>query len=253
MLGKKDLGGRARGLWGAAGLLIIGIVAAVTSAGTAHAAMYVDPLTSASFIGFDTNLLPTGGFYDVSPSASGAVFTRATGSGDGSAELLSRFTFSGNFRLTVDVAGLSTGLGYTAESGIGIKGPGCCANRAFADIFGYGNDRTGANNYLGLTELSRTSFAGGDRLALAGDTGGARYQLNLVLVQEFGGIEANRVTFTNLTVTADTINATVPEPAAWAMLLTGFALTGAAARRRPSSRVVAALAFKLENDRCGRP
>lgn len=236
MLGKRDLGGRARGLWGAAGLLIIGIVAAVTSAGTAHAAAYVDPLTSASFTGFDTNLFPVGGLYAVAPTAAGAVFTRAAGAGNGGVELLSRFTFSGAFRVTVDAAGLDTGLGYTAESGLGIKAPGCCANGAFADVFGYGNTITLANNHLGLTELSRT----GNTLALAGDTGGAPYRLNLFLDQSYGGIEANRVTFTNLTVSADTINAAVPEPAAWAMLLTGFALTGAAARRRSSSRVVSA-------------
>ncbi len=235
MRSRRDTGARVRGLWGAAGLFIIGVAAAVTSGG-ARAATYLDPLTAASFSGFDRNVAPDPGLFDVTPSVAGAVFSKAAGAENGGVELLSRFTFSGAFRITVDAAGLDTGLGFTAESGLGIKAPGCCANSAFADVFGYGNTYTLANNHLGLTELSRS----GDTFALAGDTGGAAYRLNLFLDQSYGGTDANRVTFTNLTVTADTITAAVPEPAAWAMLLTGFALTGAAARRRSSSRVVAA-------------
>lgn len=225
-----------RGVYGAIGLLVIGIAAAVAS-GSARAVTYVDPLTAASFTGFDRNLLPNPGPFAVSPGAAGAVFTKAAGAAYGGAELLSRFTFSGVFRLTVDAFGLDTELGATAESGLGLKAPGCCSpttNYRYADIFGHGNGGTAANNYVGLTELSRTGFAGGDRLALAGDTGGEAFRLNLFLDQSFGGADANRITFRNLTVTADTITQSVPEPAAWSLLIAGFALIGAALRRRTS-------------------
>ena len=209
--------------------------AALALAAPATAAVYTDSLTGAAFTGFQRNVFPLHGLYRVTPSGAGAVFTRAHGSGDGGVELLSRFTFSGPFRITVDVAGLDYGLGLSAEAGLGVKAPGCCANSAFADVFGYGPG-TGANNHIGLTELSRTGFAGGDQLALAGDTGGGRYRLNLFLDQEFGGTDANRVTFTNLSVTAAAIQqGGVPEPASWALLIVGFGLTGAALRRRVSN------------------
>lgn len=202
------------------------------------AAGYANTLT-AGFAGFDRNVSPNPGLFAATPDASGAVLSKATGSGNGGVELLSRFTFSGVFRITVDVAGLDYGLGLTAESGLGVKAPGCCANGAFADVFGYGAG-TAANNHLGLTELSRTGIAGGDRLALAGDTGGADYRLNLFLDQSYGGADANRVVFTNLAVTADAIQAGVPEPATWSLMIVGFGLVGGALRRRSVGRAIGA-------------
>ena len=197
----------------------------------AAAVTYTNAMT-AGFAGFNRNLFPVHGLYAATPDPTGAVLTKAAGPGDGGVELLSRFTFRGVFRITVDTTGLSSGLGANAEAGLGVKAPGCCANAAFADVFGLGNGTTGGNNHIGLTELSRTGFAGGDQLALAGDTGGAKYRLNLFLDQEFGSIDANRVTFTNLSVTADAIQLSVPEPAAWSLMIAGFAAVGAALRRR---------------------
>ena len=197
----------------------------------AGAATYFDDLRGGAVAGFDRNVAPADGRYAEAPTADGIVFTRAAGSGDGGIELLSRFTFTGAFRITVDVAGLATGLDTAAEAGLGIKGPGCCANRAFADVFGYGNTIR-ANNYLGLTELSANGIADGTRLGLAGDTGGAAYRLNLFLDQEFGGTAANQVTFTNLSVTADGINAGVPEPSTWSFMLIGFGLAGMLVRQK---------------------
>ena len=221
---------------------IAGVTVALSAGAVpAAAAVYADDLKGATIAGFQLNVDPVHtDRYGVAPSADGVVFTRAAGSGNGGAELLSRFTFSGAFRLTVDVAGLASGLGANAESGIGVKAPGCCANSAFADIFGLGNAATGQNNHVGLTELSRRGIVNGDQLVLVGDTSGAAYHLNLFLDQEFGGTDANRVTFSNLSVTADRIAPGVPEPAAWSLMIAGFALTGAALRRRPAMRVAAA-------------
>ena len=218
-------GGRFAGV--AAVALVVGVAA------PAAAVTYTNALT-AGFAGFDRNLFPVHGLYAATPTTGGAVLTKAAGSGDGGVELLSRFTFTGPFRITVDVAGLNFGLGPSAEAGLGVKAPGCCSNGAFADIFGFGSG-TRANNHIGLTELSRTGFAGGDQLALAGDTGGGRYRLNLFLDQEFGGVDANRVTFTNLRLTAGAIQPGIPEPAAWSLMIAGFGLVGAALRRRESS------------------
>lgn len=48
---------------------------------------------------------------------------------------------------------------------------------------------------------------------------------------DFGGT-ANYTGFDNITFGSDTPGGTVPEPAVWAMLISGFGLVGAAARRR---------------------
>jgi len=224
-----------RGIIGAIGLLAIGILAAIASA-PAGAATYTNPLT-AGFAGFDLNLLPAVGPFAAISDASGAVLTKAAGSSYGGVELLSRFTFRGAYLVTVDVAGLSTELGSDAESGLGLKAPGCCSpstNFLFADIFGHGNTLTLVNNYVGATGFSRTAITGGDRLAISGDTGGAEFRFNLFLDQSFGAADANRVVFTNVALTADAISsiAAVPEPAAWSLMLAGFGLVGAAVRRR---------------------
>ncbi len=229
-----------RGIIGAIGLLMLGVAAAVISAPVA-AAVYTNALTT-GFAGFDLNLTPNGGTFAAISDAAGTTLTKAGVSAYGGVELLSQFTFTGVFLVNVDVAGLDTGLGSVAESGLGIKAPLCCSpatNFAFADIFGYGNTSTRSNDHLGVI-LSRTGIVNGDRLAISGDTGGAAYRLNLFLDQSFGAADANRVVFTNLSVTADSITADVPEPAAWGLMLGGFALTGAALRRRPAMHVVAA-------------
>ncbi len=58
-------------------------------------------------------------------------------------------------------------------------------------------------------------------------------------VNNNGGPTAGR--FDNLVLSADALTAVIPEPASWAMLIAGFGLVGAAARRRRSltSRAVA--------------
>ena len=229
-----------RGVIGAIGLLVLGVVAAVISAPVA-AAVYTNSLT-AGFAGFDVNLVPAVGPFAAVSDATGAVLTKEAGAAYGGVELLSRFTFSGAFIVTVDVAGLDTGLGSVAESGLGLKAPGCCSpatNFRYADIFGYGNTQTRANDYIGVT-LTRVGIVGGDRLAIAGNTKGDQFRFNLFLDQSFGAADDNRAVFSNVVLTADTIGATVPEPAAWALLLTGFALTGAAVRRRSMQRAVTA-------------
>ncbi len=229
-----------RGVIGAIILLVLGIAAAVASAPVA-AAVYTNSLT-AGFADFDLNLSPSPGPFAAVSDVTGAVLTKTSGAAYGGVELLSNFTFVGAFLVTVDVAGLDTGLGSVAESGLGIKAPGCCSpatNFRYADIFGYGNARTRANDYIGVT-LTRAAIAGGDRLAIAGNTGGEQFHFNLFLDQSFGAADDNRVVFSNVVLTADTINGAVPEPATWGLMLAGFALTGAAVRRRSIQRVVAA-------------
>jgi hypothetical protein len=226
-----------RGVIGAIGLLVLGIAAAVVSA-PVTAATYTNSLTG-GFAGFDVNLLPTVGPFAAVSGPTGAVLTKAYGPSYGGVELLSRFTFSGAYVVGVDVAGLSTELGFDAESGIGLKAPGCCSpttNFQFADIFGHGNNLTLVNNHVGATGFTRTPIVGGDRLTISGDTGGAQFRFNLFLDQSFGAADANRVEFTNVVLTADAIAgagaAAIPEPAAWSLMIAGFGLIGSALRRR---------------------
>jgi hypothetical protein len=54
----------------------------------------------------------------------------------------------------------------------------------------------------------------------------------------FGGV-ANQIVFDDITFGSATPGPAVPEPASWAMLITGFGLTGAAMRRRRSTAVTA--------------
>jgi hypothetical protein len=53
----------------------------------------------------------------------------------------------------------------------------------------------------------------------------------------FAGV-ANFVAFDDVTFGSDTPGGVIPEPATWAMMILGFGLVGAAARRRDSGRVV---------------
>lgn len=52
----------------------------------------------------------------------------------------------------------------------------------------------------------------------------------------FGGV-ANQIVFDDVTFGSSTPGGAVPEPATWAMLITGFGLVGGAMRRRSSARV----------------
>ena len=55
---------------------------------------------------------------------------------------------------------------------------------------------------------------------------------------DFGGV-ANQAGFDNITLGRDTPGSGTPEPAAWALMITGFGFVGAAARRRRSGYATA--------------
>jgi len=201
MHGKKATGIRGRGRWAAAGLFVIGVAAAVTS-GSARTATYVNPPTAAVLAGFDRHLFPTDKLYAVTATAAGTVSPKLPGRAMAGVDVLSRFTFSGVLRISVDVASLDIGLGYTVVPRLGVKAPGYCANSGFADVFGDGSDNLLATGQLGLTD------------------------------QSYSGTDANCITITNLVVSGNTITAPVPEPAAGTLPTAGFGLTGTALQRR---------------------
>jgi hypothetical protein len=225
-----------RGIIGAIGLLVLGVAAAVSSAPVAAAVftatLHSVPISSSFYVVKNApGYSATGGF-------DGITVSRTAAAPDGYVSVYSRYTVSGAFRVAVDAANLSTGTSGTAESGLSVND---VVTGAGGDIFAY-NDVPGyANNNAGFTELSVTSLGTGlDRLAIAGNVGSGRFRLGLFMLQEYAGRADDAVTFSNLSVTADSITADVPEPAIWGLMLGGFALTGAALRRRPGMHVVAA-------------
>lgn len=224
-----------RGLIGAIGILVLGIAVAVISAPVA-AAVFSDTLHSVP-ISSSFYVVKNAPGYSATGGFDGITVARTAAAPDGYVSVYSRFTVSGAFRIAVDAANLSTGTSGTAESGLSVND---VVTGAGGDIFAYNNVPGYANNNAGFTELSVTSLGTGlDRLAIAGNVGG-RFRLGLFMLQEYGGRAADAVTFSNLSVTADSITADVPEPAIWSLMLGGFALTGAALRRRPGMHVVAA-------------
>ena len=141
---------------------------------------------------------------------------------NGLVQVFSNFTFSGNYQLTVDVSGLRTGLGDRAEAGLGITN-----GITGSDVFGYNNHSySNANNWLGASTLSDIQIGLEDRLTIAGNSNGSQLKLNIFLMQEYSGIAANSVTFTNLTLTADSISQ-VPVPPAMVLFASGLLVLGA--------------------------
>jgi hypothetical protein len=215
-------------IFAAVGTLALSIAAAP---GAGQAATFSDSLLET---GLNPNLSvgQTPG-YDYATPGDGLVLSHGDGLPNGVVGANSVFTFSGAFTLSVDVAGLTTGLSDLGEAGLVVS-----AGSSFSDVFGFNNTRNFGNNGLGMLLSDVPIGPDLDLLTISGNSGSTPFVLGMFLLQEFNGTVANQVTFTNLNLVADTITGVaqtgVPEPAAWALMIAGFGLAGAALRRRRS-------------------
>ena len=89
---------------------------------------------------------------------------------------------------------------------------------------GTGNSTTGSYNYYGLTEVGLTLSPAFATQTLTNATITSNGYETLLL---------------SATATSTSSVGAVPEPAMWALMLIGFGLTGAAARRRAAAAVAA--------------
>jgi hypothetical protein len=208
--------------------LVIGIAIAA-SAVPASAATIVYDLASGSGFGGEADDGYTADF-----TASGLALTRLLGgsTGFGAVRVAPKIAIKGAFSITVEAIGLMTGLTQNGESGLVVSN-----GTSFADAYGYNNDGTiRVLDFIGGLTAGGIATDDGHRLFISGNTNGARFTVSLFLLQQFGQTPYNSVTYRDLSVSADRI-AAVPEPAGWAMLLAGFAITGAMLRRGKRTRV----------------
>ena len=211
----------------------IAVTASMLSA-TANAATFSDSLASTTL---DPNLsiIESSGF-DVALPGGAAYFTKVAGTGNGNARIISNFTFSGNYTLTVLAFGLNTGL-TDNEAGLNVYSGG-----SFSDIFGCGSGPAFcSHNGLSASTLTHTPASGGELLTIAGYTT-LPLTLDVFLLQEYGGTEAGAVSFANLRLQADEFSnlvSTTPVPTALPLFCTGLGAMGLLGWRRKRKKVAA--------------
>lgn len=241
-----------RGVIGAIGLLVLGIAAAVFSAPVA-ASVYTATFTGTLYGAADFAGLFGAPGTDISGQAFTVVYRVDTGvpgivdfaAGNGRYLYSGAYYYSGlptAMSATMTVGGHTVGLtgNYKGQivQGNGFTPLGKVGN---GDEISYILDSTDYASRYDSISFSIGSF--GEFVSTANFDAPGHYSFAST-------VSDNRFSFANGTNEAyGSLHATdlvvaeagaVPEPAAWAMLLTGFVLTGAAARRRSSSRVVAA-------------
>ncbi len=241
-----------RGVFGTAGLLVIAVLAVVTGA-SAKAAVYTATFTGTFSGAADLAGLfgPTGSSLD--GQAFAATYRVDTGK-PGVVDFVSldqRYFYSGEYygglpramTATLSANGHSVALGGNYK-GMIVQENGLTA----AGRYGNGDqliyvldDYDHANKYFSLqfsiddvtTDIFPTlSFSAPGHYHFGATT----YQDNRFSFYDGGNLGYGSLLATDLVVSA----AGVPEPAIWGLMLGGFALTGAALRRRPTLRVVAA-------------
>lgn len=238
-----------RGMIGAVGLLVLGIAAAVVgapvAAGVIHAYDFstsgavIDTVGSSDgvllggaavssgvlhldgtsgYVQFTDQLVPTG-------NATYSVLVRASGSPNPSTftEIISQGSSGSGFYIGTRPGGEMRATDYFLNTG--IQFPSGVHDFLFSS--GPAGSRFYVDSQLvvkSLTQAAITTTGTGTRFGRQFETYAEYFAGDVVSVRVFDTVVGP---------------GTVPEPATWAMLLTGFVLTGAAVRRR-TARVVAA-------------
>lgn len=208
--------------------------------------VFSDSLTSTTL---NPNLgIRTSAGYSVALTSEGAVFSKQTGIGNGYAEIVSNFTFWGDFALSVHLDNetvRSNDLETRARAGLAIIDTTTGAS-VLTSAFG----QTGTATVFGIwdsccfdfssgsfpNELAETAWDCCFTFKLAAGTGttspAASNPLKLVLflLQEFDNTHAHTALFTNVSLTAENVSSNfiepskVPEPNTASLLITFLVL-----------------------------
>lgn len=143
------------------------------------------------------------------------------------------------FSPTLYAAGGTSNLGsygYTAHHCIAAPPPGTTYDGTWEWTFDDGRGTLFGTDFSVLT-LSATPgvFNAIDYLTVTGGTGrylNASGWINATGTVGFGPHQGHPASFGNFTLDGSVSAPGIPEPASWALLITGFGLVGAAARRR---------------------
>lgn len=167
------------------------------------------------YVQFNANLVPTTGAY--------SVFIRvdANQTLGGFTEIISQgFTGGTGFFIGTQAGG---GLRLTDT----ILNPGVLLPADETELL-FTSSASGSNLYLDGTLVFATATVG------AGGPGGTatRFGRQFGTFSEYFGGSIDEIRIYDQVITPADLVAAVPEPASWAMLIAGFGLTGAAARRR---------------------
>lgn len=201
----------------------LGLATAVVFLATQASAsvVFTDSLASTTL---DPNfsIVSTNAGFHVSLPGGDALFTKDASAGNGQIDIISNFTFSENYTVTVDAFGLQTGLAGQGEAGLEV------ANTSiFSDIFSYNNSLGASNNHAGASVLNDTHVAPGEELLTISGYTSTPLELVLFLIQEHGVVGyANSVYFENVSVVADQVSsnlvAAVPAPSSLSLLGAGL-------------------------------
>lgn len=242
-----------RGLIGAIGLLAIGVITAIASA-PAGAAVF-----TATFTGtFDGAGDFAGLFGPPGTDLSGQAFTATYRVDTGTPGIVdftsqrTRFLYSGEYyygglptAITATLASNGHSVALTGNykglivqendlTPLGRVGNG---DEVFYEL----DDYTHTNRYFSLS--FSIAAAGLNNIVSTEDFSAPGHYVfvpGTYMDNRFAFADGSNLAYGSLHATDLVVRAGVPEPAAWSLMIAGFALTGAALRRRPTLKVVAA-------------
>jgi hypothetical protein len=194
--------------------------------------------------------------YSFGLSGGRGVISKSAPVGSGFANITTKFSLVGDFSTTVTADRSNNG---SASSGLATGHA-----EGFTDVYFFGANNVVANMFVpsppgfGQTILNDSDPLVDFRIRRVGNTMFEEYdadqdgsfvivrqassdlllgdvKISFFMGQEAANQGAASMAYDNLIITADAFRTAVPEPASWAMMIAGFGLAGAAARRRRSS------------------